>query len=124
VLVGDGEADVVVGVRIWRVVVGGVSVKVGVMWVDEELLTGVDRVDVTLVTDDETVTSVVCVSDCSLPHETTYNIDAATAKTTVGGAPPFADLRADALIEITSTPRRRIVQADRPIEAVSFRENH
>jgi len=63
VLVGDGEADVVVGVTIWRVVVGGVSVKVGVMWVDEELLTEVDRVDVTLVTDDETVTSVVCVPD-------------------------------------------------------------
>jgi hypothetical protein len=63
VAVGEGEADVVVGVMIPLVVVGGVMVKVGVVTVDEEIVTEVDSVDVTLVTDDDTVTSVVGVSE-------------------------------------------------------------
>jgi hypothetical protein len=54
-------ASVVDGVTIPPVVVGGVSVKVEVVYVDEELITDVDSVDVTVVTDDETVTSVVDV---------------------------------------------------------------
>jgi hypothetical protein len=52
-----------VGVTIPPVGVGGVSVKVGVVYVDEERRTEVDIVGVTVVTDDETVTSVVCVCD-------------------------------------------------------------
>jgi hypothetical protein len=71
-------------------------------------------VDVTLVTDDETVTSVVGVCDSSLPQETRYNIDAATTRRTAGGPPVFAALRADPPIDTSAPPKRRYGQADIP----------
>jgi hypothetical protein len=73
----------------------------------------VDGVDVTLVTDDETVTSVVDVCDVLLLQEPTYTIDAARTRATASG-PPFATLRADALVDTISPPKRRYVQAHIP----------
>jgi hypothetical protein len=97
VVVGGGG----VGVMISLVVVGGGGpANVVVTKVDGVLLVGV-----ILVTDDETVTSVVGACDLSLPQETTYTIDAVTIRTTAGGPPPFATLRADALIDTTEPPK-------------------
>jgi hypothetical protein len=112
---GGGPVNVVVvGVMIPPVVVGGGGpANVVVTKVDAVLLVGV-----ILVTDDETVTSVMGVCDLSLPQETTYTIDAVTIRTTAGGPPPFATLRADARIDTTETPRkRRYGQADIPTAA-------
>jgi hypothetical protein len=63
-------------------------------------------VDVTLVIDDETVTSVVGVCDLSLPQETTNSVDAATTKRNSGG-PRLAAFRANAWIDTTTTPQPR-----------------
>jgi hypothetical protein len=68
-------------------------------------------VEVTLVIDDETVTSVVGVCDLSLPQETTNRVDAATTNRNSGGT-RLAAFRANAWIDTTTTlPQPRNMEA-------------